>query len=96
MLFRESAFGGLVRFFDTLVFCDGFGVRVCCAWLGAALLSCVSGVSASDGKSVLRDIRMCGAGSKKHGLSGRRKSFYAADSAYLLVLFLRMVRGLRR
>ena len=71
MLFRESAFGRLVRFFDTLVFCDGFGVRVCCAWLGAvlllcksALLSCVGGVSASDGKSVLCDMRMSGAGSK--------------------------------
>ena len=57
--------------------------------------SCVSGVSASDGKPVLRDVGMSGAGSKKHGLSGSRKSFYAADGAYLLVLFLRMVRGLR-
>ena len=29
----------------------------------------------SDGKSVLRDIRMSGAGSKEHGLSGSKKSF---------------------
>lgn len=73
---------------------------MCCAWLGAvlllcksALLSCVSGVSVIDGKSVLRDIRMSGAGSKEHGLSGSKKSFYAVDCVYLLVLFLRMVRG---
>ena len=46
-----------------------------------------------DGKSVLRDIRMSGAGSKEHGLSGSKKSFYAVDCVYLLVLFLRMVRG---
>ena len=98
--FLGSAFGRLIHFFDTLIFCDGFGVRVCCDWLGAvlllcksALLSCVSGVWASDGKSVLRDIRMSGAGSKKHGLSGSRKSFYATDCAYFLMLFLRMVRG---
>ena len=39
------------------------------------LLSCVGGVSASDGKSILRDIGMSGAGLKKHGLSGSGKSF---------------------
>ena len=32
-------------------------------------------MSASDGKSALRDIRMSGTGLKKHGLSGSRKSF---------------------
>lgn len=34
-----------------------------------------------------------GAGLIKHGFIGSRKSFYAADCAYLLVLFLRMVRA---